>query len=254
MRRFCAIFLLTFPCMVLSLAGIAQTPRHFNITTDDISTMIPPLHDLIDSAIVNNSGIKSVDLQIIINKYALQTNRNYWTRNLSVLAEVRYGNFTSYTSDLATNANLATTRGEFRYGFGGSLKFPIQDLLDRKNQIRIAQTQINLARSVAEEKQSELRKIVIMQYNELILKQRLMKLSAKNIETEKINMQMVEKEFLNGVLPLSEYARLSGIVSDTEAKVENARMDFLTAYMILEEVVGMKFKVVISAPGTDEHH
>jgi hypothetical protein len=59
---------------------------------------------------------------------------------------------------------------------------------------------------------------------------------------------MVEKEFLNGVIPLTEYARMSGIVSGSEAEFENARMAFMTAYMLLEEVVGMKFNLVNTIP------
>jgi outer membrane protein TolC len=124
----------------------------------------------------------------------------------------------------------------------------IADVLDRKNQMRMAKTEIDIARSDYEEKQSELRKIVIQQYNELILRQRLMKLAAKNLETIKINMELAEKEFLNGVIPLTEYTNISAGVANTEAGFENARTGFLNAYMILEEIVGMKFNVVNTIP------
>ena len=252
MGRFCAVFILLCYSICYSSIGLAQSTSRFNAVKDDISTMIPPLSVLIDSAIANNAGLRSSNLQVLINKNSLQLKRNYWTRNFSLQADVRYGNFTNYTSDYATNIDISTTRGEFRYGVGGSLKFPINDLLDRRNQIKIAKTEIDHAQSIFEDRQSELRKTVIIHYNDLLLKQRLLKLSAKNMETVKITMQMVEKEFLNGIIPLTEYARVSGIVSGTEAEYENARTDFLTAVMILEEVVGMKFNLVNYIPGTNE--
>lgn len=250
MKHFCAVLILLCYSFCLSFIGLGQTGLRFNVVKDDISTIIPPLKVLIDSAIANNPGLKSSNLQVSINKNSLQLKRNYWTRNFSLQADVRYGNFTNYTTDNATNVSIATTRGEFRYGVGGSIKFPINDLLDRKNQIKIAKTEIDQSQNIFEDRQSELRKKVIIQYNDLILKQRLLKLSAKNTETVKITMQMVEKEFLNGIIPLTEYARISGIVSGAEAEFENARTNFLTAFMILEEIVGMKFNLVYYIPDT----
>jgi outer membrane protein TolC len=55
---------------------------------------------------------------------------------------------------------------------------------------------------------------------------------------------MVEKQFLNGVIPLTEYTQMLGNVSNLETDYETARMDFLTAYMVLEVIVGMKFNLV----------
>jgi len=254
MRHFFAVLFFFCQSLVFTTEGFAQSVRQFNMLTDDISTMIPPLTVLIDSAVAHNPTLKSSDLQVIIKKYALKSDKNVWTKNLNLQADLRYGNFTNYATDNVDNIAVSTTRSELRYGVGGSVKFVVYDFLDRKNQIRMAKTEIDLANSIFEEKKSELRKIVILQYNDLILKQRLMKLSSKNIETAKINMQLVEKEFLNGVIPMTEYARISGTVSDSEVSFENARMDFLSAYMILEEIVGMKFNLVNTIPDTHERN
>ncbi len=254
MRLFCAVIFFFCQSLVFTTSGFAQTVRHFNMLTDDISTMIPTLTVLIDSAVAHNPTLKSSDLQVIIKKYALKSDKNIWTKNLNLQADLRYGNYTNYSTSALDNIAVATTRSELRYGVGGSVKFVVYDFLDRKNQIRMAKTEIDLANSIFEEKKSELRKIVILQYNDLILKQRLVKLSSKNLETAKINMQLVEKEFLNGVIPLTEYSRISISVSDAEVSFENARMDFLTAYMILEEIVGMKFNLVNTIPDTHERN
>ncbi len=235
-------------CLFLASLSSGQSLRQFNMEKDDISTMIPPLQTLIDSAIAHNPGLKSSEAQINAGRYSLLSARRLWTKNLSLSADLRYGNFTNYSNDAFTDIAVATNKSEFRYGAGGTVKFVIYDFVDRKNQLRIAQAGINDVTSLGEEKKSELRKMVITYYNDLILKQRLLKLSAKNIETIRITMQMVEKEFLNGVIPLTEYARMSGIVSDSEAAFESARMDFMTAYMLLEEVVCMKFNIVSNLP------
>ena len=55
------------------------------------------------------------------------------------------------------------------------------------------------------------------------------------------NNLLVEKEFQNGVVDLSEYTRISGIYFSAQTEFEVARIEFITAYMLLEEIVGFKF-------------
>ena len=59
---------------------------------------------------------------------------------------------------------------------------------------------------------------------------------------------MAEKEFLNGVIPVTEYSRLYSITSQAEENYESALMDFKTDYMLLEELTGMKFKLNLNNP------
>jgi outer membrane protein TolC len=56
-------------------------------------------------------------------------------------------------------------------------------------------------------------------------------------------MQMVEKEFQNGVRSATEYASASDTYARSEADLEGVKMDFRSAYMILEIIVGMKFNI-----------
>lgn len=109
----------------------------------------------------------------------------------------------------------------------------------------MAKAEIEQAKSFSQVQRNELRQFVIRQYNELIIKQRLLKIKAKYTETSRIHMQMVEKEFINGAITLTEYSSLSEIASRAESELESAKMDFRTAYMILEEIVGMKFNLQI---------
>jgi hypothetical protein len=66
-------------------------------------------------------------------------------------------------------------------------------------------------------------------------------------------MEMVEKEFQNGTIPVSEYVNLSDEVSRAEADYESARISFITAYMILEEIIGFKLKTKININGNENN-
>lgn len=233
----------------------AQEGNQFDPIKDDIKNKIPPLEILIDSAIANNPYIQFRDLQLIVNDCKLRSNRVDWTRNIGVQSDIRYGNFYDYSTNSSSGIqppSIATNRNETHYGVAFYVNLPFYTLVSRKNQLKLANAEIDQAQKMAEVQRNELRQTVIKLYNDLILKQRLNRIKAKYLETSRINMQMVEKEFSNGIISVTEYSRISEIVTRTESDYENSRMDFLTAYMILEEMVGMKFNLTNNIPESHE--
>ena len=194
-----------------------------------------------------NSSIKSTDLQTRINEYKLKMDRLLWTKSIGVQTDIRYGTFDNFSTNTSEGQNpslIATRSIQMNYGVGAYIKLPIYDVVNRKNQINLASAEVEQAVNFAEFQRNELRQSVIKQYNELIIKHRLLKIKSKYAETSKINMQMVEQEFTNGIIPVSEYSRISEIVTRTEIDLENSRMEFLTAYMILEEITGIRFNLI----------
>ena len=148
------------------------------------------------------------------------------------------------TSEGQSPATYASLSNQLNYGVGAFIKLPFFDLVNRKNQIKLAAAEVEQAKSFAQTQRNELRQIVIRQYNDLIVKHRLLKIKSKYAETSKINMQMVEKEFTNGIISISEYSRISEITTRTEIDFENSKMEFLNAYMILEEITGIRFNLI----------
>ena len=229
----------------------ATTPaiqaQNFNILNDDLVIVLPPLETIIDSAISNNPAVKLRDLQITINKSKLASERNQLARNIGLQTDVRYGTFNNFsmnTSEGQSPSTNATLSSQLNYGVGAYIKLPFFDLINRKNQIKMATAEVEQAESFAKTQRNELRQIVIKQYNDLIVKHRLLKIKSKYAETSKINMQMVEKEFTNGIISVGEYSRISENVTRTEIDFESSKMEFLTAYMILEEITGIRFNLI----------
>lgn len=246
---------LLFLLIGLSVTSTAQTESQFDLITDEISSKLPALNVLLDSAIVNNSYIKFRDQQMIVNECKLRAKRVEWTRNVGFQANTGYGNLYNYTTNSSGSIDpvpSSSIRNQSQYNVSVYINMPFNTIVDRKNQIKLARTEVDQAQSMAEMQRDETRQLVIRQYNDLVLKQRLFRIKSKYLETSRISIQLVEKEFLNGVIPLTEYARLSDAASRTEADFESARMDFLTSYMILEEIVGIKFNLTNQMTGTHE--
>lgn len=246
-----SVFLISIFGLILffCLNSAAQNNKEANFLDDNIESKLPTLGTLIDSALARNPYVKFRDLQIIVNKYKLKSDQAVWLRNIGVQTDVRYGTFDNFSTNTAEGQNpslFATRSNQLNYGVGAYIKLPLFDIVNRKYQTSIASAEVGQADYMAEFQRDEVRQLVIRQYNDVILKQRLLKIKSKYYATSKINMEMVEKEFQTGVISIGEYSRISEIVTRTESDFENARIDFVTSYMILEEIVGIKFNLTQS--------
>jgi outer membrane protein TolC len=245
-------FRLTYIILILlmfsfSPESVAQTTEMPAPTLTDTVLFVPPLGVLIDSALRNNALIRYRNLDINAKETNLKSQRSSWIRNFGIQADSRFGtfdNFSTNTSEGQSPSILATKSSQFNYGVGAYVKIPFYDIVNRKNQVSQAKLELNQAESMADAQRDEVRQTVIRQYNDLLLKQRLLNIKSRNLGNSRLNMEMAEEQFRNGVIPLSEFVRISEIVSNAESAYESARSEFSTTYMLMEEIVGFKFNVL----------
>jgi len=239
-KRIIAILIL-FQLIGASLS--AQESGVKKIESTDLSSYLPTLETLIDSALENNPYVQFRNQQVIVNQCKIQTNKIEWTRNMGIQTNVGYGNlFNSSLNyiDGTTPTGLKTNRSETHYSAAAYINMPISTFANRKNLNKMAEAELEQARQMAEMQRNEVREEVINRYNNVLLKSRLLKIRSNYRETTSTSMQMAEKEFLNGVIPITEYTRLTEISTKAESDYEIARTDFFTAFMLLEEIVGFK--------------
>jgi hypothetical protein len=74
-------------------------------------------------------------------------------------------------------------------------------------------------------------------YQDLILKQKVLKIKSKVLGDGRVNMQMVEKNFATEV-PVAEYVRITSIASNVEVDYEFYKSEFITAKKLLEDMAG----------------
>ena len=203
----------------------------------------PPLKVVLDSVLKKSAMIKFRKNHIGVMESTLASERIYWTRNIGIQADGRYGTLNNFSNndDGVSNTAFSTLSTQYNYSVGMYLKFPVFDMINRKNQLQLAKLEINEAKNMAEFQEEELRQTVIKLYHDLILKQKLLVIRSKSLSDGKINMQMVEKEFRNGIVPVSEYVRITGMTSNLEADYESAKSAFIISKQLLEDMAGFVF-------------
>lgn len=223
----------------------AQTIEYSNVTRNDSVVKFPSLKVVIDSVLKRNSMLKFRKNHIGVKESTLESERIYWTRNLGLQADGRYGTLNNFSSSEngVSNTAYSTLSTQYNYSVGFYVKFPVFDMLNRKNQIRLAKFEVDEAKNMAEFQEDEIRQTVIKLYQDLILKQKLLLIRSKSFSDGKINMQMVEKEFRNGIVPVSEYVRITSITSNLEADYESAKSEFIITKQLLEDMAGFVFNL-----------
>jgi outer membrane protein TolC len=220
---------------------VAQNSNESEINTASTKLLIPELRELIDSALVYNGMINYRKLEINSKESNLKSKRQYWTRNFGIQADTRYGTFNNLSSISGENTtvNLASNTQQLNYNVGLYLKIPVFDVINRKSQIKQAKSELEQAKSLAKSQESELTELVIRYYEDLKLKQNLLELRASNLGNARVNMEMVEKEFKNGLIAISEYVRISDMTSRIASEFEEAKTDFLVSKKLLENITGV---------------
>jgi len=226
--------------LTIKLPIQAQVTKSFDLLKDDVESELPALSVLIDSAILHNPYVKFRDNQKIINEEILRTNKNQWTRNIGFQSDIRYGtfnNFNNYTTGGQSPDVSSTLTTEFNYGVGAFIRLPIDEIFNRKHQVNTAKMQLVQANNMAEVQRDELRQLVIRQYNELILRQSLMKIKSKYLEIQRFNMESSEKDFRSGAVSVADYSRVAELLAVAESDFQTTKVEFNTAYLILQEIV-----------------
>ena len=224
----------------------AQTPPIENTSINTNEFNIPPLKVIIDSVLKRNGMVRFRKQHVEVEASKLKSETIYWTRNFGIQADTRYGTFdnTSLNSTGgSTGTILNTNTKQWNYGVGLYFKFPVFDLLNRKNQINLAKMELEESKRFLQFQEDEIRITTIKLYQDLILKQKILKIKSESLGNGKVNMQMVEKEFRNGLVPVAEYVRITSISFNMEADYESAKSDYLVAKQILEDMAGFVFSV-----------
>lgn len=210
---------------------------------------IPPLEVVIDSVLKKHGLLNFRKTHIGVMDATVKSEKIYWSRNMGVQADTRYGTLSNFSTneDGQLTTALATNTKQFNYSVGFYLKFPLFDVLNRKHQLRLAKLELEEAEHMAQFQEDEIRQTVIRLYQDLVLKERLLQIKSKSLGDGKVNMQMVEKELRNGVVPIAEYVRITSITANMEVDYEKAKSEFILAKQLLEDMAGFKFDIITSS-------
>jgi outer membrane protein TolC len=228
--------------------GQNRDTTYFNPLIDDIILRIPPLEDLIDSAIVHNPQIKYYDADIVEWRYRVKSASRVWLRNFYLDTYLQTDFWKSVTNNSLNYQAVPDNLNSFQNSYRGlgqiEIRIPMQDLWDRKNQMKTATKEIEKSMASKDNVILQLRQAIITQYNQLIVNQKILKNANESVIAGAMNKEMGDKEFLNGQSTLYDLAYIMEMYRVAVFNYETSRNAFFNSYMILQELCGFKFNII----------
>jgi len=204
---------------------------------------IPLLPILIDSALAKNKMLEYRRLEIDAKTYHAKSKAKNWTRYMGFQGGAQYGVFDNFsTSDQVniTTNDVNSSLLQWNFNIGVFLKIPIFGIINNKANNTIADVEIEQARSLHGSLIEEIIDDVIKLYEDLILRQELLEINAKNYANGRVNFEMIQKEFENGHISVTEYVRVSDVITKLTIEYEKSKSYFFQAKKLLENKVGFK--------------
>ena len=70
-----------------------------------------------------------------------------------------------------------------------------------------------------------------------------MKIKSKYLEIQRFNMESSEKDFRSGAVSVADYSRVAELLAVAESDFQTTKVEFNTAYLILQEIVGINLNL-----------
>lgn len=247
MRAFIKISIVFWLTILAANLVCAQTYDELVANTAmgvDIAYRLPPLAELQAQAIDNSPVFKMLDADVAIGEYKVKEEKRLWMNSMGLESGARYGLFDNLiiTQDLGLVESSTATTEQTRYYVGAYVKIPISAIIDNSN-VKTAKAEKDKLRYQREARIQELRQLIIIRYNNVIREHRGMVIKINAVENYRVQRLRAEEDFKNDIINIDEYARLEDMLTKAVLSLEDAKIDFMTAFQILEETVGVKINL-----------
>ncbi len=215
-----------------------------SITADnfiDLAQYLPPLSILIDSAIANAATVDLMDAQIKSSEYAVSLSKKDWTQliNLSAQYRVNESGVAQVQDGIFFPASEEGGGPTAGYILGIGVSLPLSYFTTRKDKLNISKLEVNQLEIQKESVERQVKEEVINTYNQLLLLQKLIRISTEAKEFSDIIFQMSEERFRDGDLSLDQMGANLGLKAKYATEYEELKTEFNNTYALLERLVGV---------------
>lgn len=234
-KRLLLFFLfIAFVCQVVRSQS-TESISGFDLSRD-IQEQLPPLDTLMKIAHERSPMVLKYSFKTAAEKEKIALAKKTWGNHLQVFTNYSTGNQGLVISG-TTASDVNSISNGYRAGINVSL--PINEILTRKNRIRLAEAEYES--SIWQE--TEARQLVDMEivtnYQKLILSHRQVRANMEFAEKAAMNEQLAEKQFRDNQIKLVDYVSVSQVKTLAENRLFESQNDFNETYNKLELLLGV---------------
>ncbi|MCE7053734.1 TolC family protein [Algoriphagus sp. AGSA1] len=217
-------------------AGIEEGIEGFDLF-QDISEQLPTLDSLILIAVSYSPSVKTAVYQSETEEQRLALQKKFWTNHVSLFGNMATGSQGVYIAGV-NESTVNTLSNGYRYGL--SVNLPLYEFISRSNRVKLSQSEIKTFESKAEEIKLTVEQLVIRNYFDLIVAQKVMIDQHNYLEQANNSVQLAELKLRDNQVSFTEYTRISEIQSIASQKYYESYGEFMVAFYNLESLLGAK--------------
>ncbi|MDX2003146.1 MAG: TolC family protein [Chitinophagales bacterium] len=207
----------------------ARAESGLSATQDStIDLRLPPLDTVINWAEKNSPILRGQDALLEKTTQDVQRIKKLWLDAFKVSTSYQAGNY----------GNEVVNQLQTGFAGGLSMSFSLYQMMGLKNQVQVYNAEKMVAAFKREELSMDLRKLVILLYNNVQAQKNILKIRSEASYAAYAHLKMAEKEFNEGSIMIGELSRVTEIYTKAQVDYEIAVNDLKANYMQLELIVG----------------
>lgn len=203
---------------------------------------LPSLDSLIGLGLKTAPSLKFSDAQIQMQRYQVKSRKLQWTNFISAGLGAGVGNLFLWNGNDENGA--FTTRLIPQYRAGINVNLPLNQFLDRKNQVGMAESQHKAAVFQKEMEMQAFTERITTLYFQLVTNINVLKIRRDALQTMQIQKALAEKNMQNGNIGLVEMSAIVREYANAQESYETFKQSFLMTWKQMEYLVGQPLKLI----------
>lgn len=186
--------------------------------------------------------LEQLDAELLYSDLRLL--KKEWANYVAVSGSFQVGNvqFIDNLSSGNTPDVRTVTRENIFAVAGVGLRLPLSDFLTKAERRRQIEIKLDQERLSLQQKEFELRQLVIRQYNDLQRALRITDIRTRDLNFHDLATETAERSFREGTMDLETYTDTFSKRNEAEIRLEEAKLDAQLLYLLLRELVGAEIK------------
>lgn len=238
-RNWIKLYLLftVIPCCNNSFMQAQELSNYDNLTVEAYANLtLPPLDVLFENA-KNAPSYELAEVRELIERKNLNKEKKAFLGFFSIRSSYQYGTFTNdgsytdvYTQPFATYNKMKQNL----WSIGGAVNIPLDQLFDLGGRVKRQKLAIREHELLKEYRMEEVKKDIIILYNQAIAQLNILKLRAESLVLANADYAIIERHFTNGSATSLDLATIKEKQSVAKEKYETTKSELSKSLMILE--------------------
>jgi len=215
----------------------------------EIEILLPTLDSLYEIAISVNPTLKQQNAAMRASLWAADYNKWVWGQNVYVFANYSFGSLPFFAyADPAQPQQQTLIQVREGYRAGINIQFSVFDIMGHRGRINEHKERALISKYLRDAEAMELKRKLSLYYTDVVGYGKLYRGRNEDLLTQIVACQVAEKEYREGTIHISEYARQKNVLANAEAAYNEAFRFFYSALEQMEAVLGVPLNTIMIKP------